>query len=149
MRTKSLALVTCLIACASSAADAQWKPGVMVGTGFQNPISTEVDIGLHMFAAIHLGRPHALYPRFDVLLEQTRTRNILTFANLVYAPLKRRVAPYAVAGAGAYFDNGTPFVGALGVGLDLSTAWRAPLSIEGRFVSAPDPHLLLTLAVRP
>lgn len=126
-------------------ANAQHASRLLVGTGFVSPAT---DPGMHMLAAVDLSLG-ALRSRADFIVEQTRVRSVLAFANVIYSPLRQPIEVYGIAGAGSYLDNGPRLAGAAGIGIASHTVWRAPLALEARVFTAPERHVVLTLGVRP
>jgi hypothetical protein len=139
----AVAIIASLIALAS--ADAQ-KAVVTVGTGFVSPID---NAGLHLQGSVALSPHRRFFPRADFVLEQGSHRNLLLLGNLVYAPHGGYRGLYALAGIGAFLDNGPHALATGGIGLALPSVWRAPLAIEVRMMSHPDAHALITLLVQP
>ena len=88
--------------------------------------------------------------RADVVLEQgDDERNLIVLGNVIYSPFRQDVAPYLIAGAGAYFDNGMPFAAAGGVGVEFRSRWRVPVFMEARMVSTGNSRVTVTLGIRP
>ena len=140
-------VVTCIaLLGVGSAAGAQIRERTLLGVGFVSPVN---DPGLHMFSAFDFAPQRSLRPRVDLILEQSHERELFALGNLVYAPWKNRRLPYAIAGGGLYLEAGSPFMTTIGAGVNLDDVWRAPLLVEARILTAPDAHLMLTLALRP
>jgi hypothetical protein len=149
MIARKAVAICAILLCGATTLGAQRKPEFLFGTGFQNRFTTNLDLGIHMFAAADFGRIKTLHPRLDVLFARSREMNLVTQASVVYAPVRRTVAPYLVAGGGLSFNNGMFPVGSVGAGLEISSL-RAPIVLEGRAAGGPGgANILFTIAVRP